>query len=155
MSLSTIVQARYSAQRLVNLTNPDDPTETTLDAAKLTAACDDAEAEFEVHVGMVFNETDARHATFAARGVIALLTERMGTKGGSEQLQRWYDSLKTLRHVTANDRTSPATNSVMQPTAEDDGRTTPVRPAFDDRRFRGMTVDPPHGPEAGLDSDDV
>ena len=155
MSLSTLVQARYSSQRLVNLTNPDAGTQTSIDSARLTAACDDAEAEFEVHTGVEFDETDARHVSYAVRGVIALLTERMGTKGGAEQLQRWYEALNRLRQVTGNDRTTPESTSLLEPTPEDDGRTTPVRPAFDDRRFRGLTVDPPHGPEAGLDSDEV
>lgn len=155
MSLTTLVQARYSSQRLANLTNPDAPNATTTDSARLTAACADAEAEFETHTGVVFDETDARHVSYAVRGVVAILTDRMGTKGGAEQLQRWYESLARLRQVTGNDRTTPETNSVMQPTPEDDGRTTPVRPAFDDRRYRGITLDPPHGPEAGLDSDDV
>jgi hypothetical protein len=61
MTLATVVTARVSAQRLVNLTNPDLPAPTTLDSTRLAAACADAAAEFEVYTGDVFDEADARH----------------------------------------------------------------------------------------------
>jgi len=154
VSLTSNVQARYSTQRIRHLTNPDAPNATSLDATRLADAVADVEAEFRIRAGVVYDDTDARHVSVGVRGVVAVLEDRMGAGGGEKRMEAFREDLDALRKVTSNDRLRPATNSVMVPTPEGEGRTTPVRPAFDDRAFRGLIPDRPHGPEAGLDSDE-
>jgi len=153
VGLSDRVQDRVSAQRLIHLTNPDVAGASTLDAGRLAAAVEDAEAEFEVRVGVAYDDTDARHVAAAVPGVVALLNERAGTKGAGEMVERWNSALDRLRRVTGSDRITPRTNSVLIPTPEDEGRSTPARPDFDRRRFRGFTLDAPHSPDAGVDDE--
>lgn len=153
MALIDEVTARYTTARLTALTRQDDTTTATVDTTVLGNACDDVEAEIEVRCGVAYDGTDARHVAYAVRGVIALLNYRAGTQGSQAGWDGWTESLRSLGRVTGQDRLTPETDSPLEPTADDDGRSTPVRPYFDRRRTEGFTLDPPHSGESGEDED--
>ncbi len=154
MSLSTEVSARYSVARLTALTRQDDQTTASVDSTVLGLACDDVEAEIEVRCGVEYDDADARHVAYGVRGVIALLSYRAGTQGSQAGWDAWLESLRSLGRVTGQDRIFAETDSPLEPTPDDEGRSTPVRPYFDRRRTQGVTLDPPHSGESGEDSEE-
>lgn len=151
MSLSTQVTGRYSSQRMKNLTNPDNPAASAVDSARLNYACADVVGDFITYAGIDYDDTDAQHVSVGVEGVIALLTVRMGTKGGDTLVEAYRKRLEQLRLTTSGDRIDPGTNTMLTPTNPgDDG--TIVRPPFDVDNFRGVQVDPP---DQGVTSSDI
>lgn len=131
MSLQTVVEARVSAQRIIELTNPDVPAATTKDSTRLAAACADAEGEFQVHAQAVFSESDARHISPAIDLVVLILQERgaANTALFSEERERIEGRLKSLSLVTGRNR-------IMPSTVEED------RGAFPESLMSETTLDP-------------
>lgn len=153
MSLVSNVTARYSSQRLVELTNADDQAATTVDSTVLGLAGTDVEADFAAH-GITYDDSDARHVAVGVEGVIARLTEWMGTDNGSTRLKAYLERLDKLRMVTANDRIQPGTGSLYQSTVPgDDGST--VRPPFDGEHFGGIELDAPRDTPPVISDEDV
>tara|TARA_Y100000310_G_scaffold334113_1_gene413076 strand:- start:2979 stop:3440 length:462 start_codon:yes stop_codon:yes gene_type:complete len=151
MSLTLNVQNRYGTQFLVNITNPADPSATTIDTTRLSNSCTDTEADFKIYAGTTYDDTDARHVTVAVDGVIAKLAIRTGT-GGNYARATHEEYLERLRHlalVTGRDRVAPKTDSILQPSTEQVGDEV-VRPEFDWRRFTDLI---PGGPAPGTDWD--
>lgn len=143
MTLQTVVTARVSNQRLVNLTNPDLPAPTTIDTTRLGYACAEAEGEFQVHAQDVFDETDARHIAPAIDLVILLLQERGSapTEGLGAQREKIIQRLKDLALVTGRNR-------VMPSTVEED------RGAFNELLMSETTLDPQTDVADEFDEDD-
>lgn len=152
MSLYTNVTARYSTQRLVSLTNPDDPTATALNTSHLQYACDDVEAMFAYN-GITYDDTDSRHVAVGVEGVVAILTDRMGSTDGTPRTDRFKTSLTALRFATSNDAILAGTATYYQSTVPgQSGRV--VRPPFDDTVFAGVQLDKPNNAPAISDSDE-
>lgn len=105
MALADEVTNRYSAQILVNLTNPQDSGAVIPDNIKFANACTDIEAEF-LKKGMTYDSSTMSIAS-AVEGVIALLTKRQGQTGGNEQWTSWLKDLTSLQMVSSNDRIMP------------------------------------------------
>lgn len=142
MALADEIIARYSAARLAEWTNPDAPNASSYDATRLSKACTDATAKFLTHVGIAFDVTVAQHVEAAIPGVRAYLLVYLDQDGGEKAIDRWIDNrLKPLARVTARDRLSPTTTSLLQPTVE--GGTRVARPNFDNSSFDGITLDNP------------
>ena len=142
--LTDAYEARYSVQRVVELTNPGDPNATTKNATKLAAAGTDTEARFPVEVGVAFDETDARHVQAAIGGVHAFLHIYLDGGAGPKMLKAWIaDHLKPLSLVTGRDRIAPSSTSNLRPS-------TPraVKPGFDIGAFDGMALDNPAGSDS-------
>lgn len=78
MTLAANTEARYPASLLVPLTNPDDRSATTVDAAKLAAAAADAEARFEVLTGLDYDDDQPSHVAAAVPGVLYFLVRYGG-----------------------------------------------------------------------------
>lgn len=70
MALVDEVTSRYANERLVQLTNPGEPSASVIDAGRLALAATDAEAEFLERVGIEFDVTDSVHVAAAVEGVI-------------------------------------------------------------------------------------
>jgi len=136
MTLATEVQTRYGAQFLVNLTNPGDTTTTTINTTTLGLAATDVEADFEIHVGVEFDASNALHVTVACEGVIAKLMERTGHAKAEDREMAYYRRLKSLGQVTARDRILPTSDSPYEPSVPNPDVTH--RPAFDDEVFGGI-----------------
>lgn len=143
MSLSADVIARLSAQRLANLTNPDSQSSTTYDATRLGLAVTDAEADFEIYAGVVYDSANALHVPVGVRGVIAYLHVYNDNGAGASALKKFHEDLDALARVTSRDRILPTTNSPLQPTPED--LNGPAHPSFDIPVFGKVTLNPPSG----------
>ncbi len=140
-TLEADVTARVSAQRLVELTNVNSIGASTADAAVLSAAVTDVQADFRIYAGVVYDEDDPRHVSVGIDGV--LLKLQFFQNNSREEYQRWIEErLTPLRNVTNNDRVTPRTKSTLQPAPEKAGiqrphfdpnssfeNTTPNRPA--------------------------
>jgi hypothetical protein len=152
MTLQTNVESRYGEQYLVNLSNPADPSATTIGAA-LAVACTDCEADFVIYAGVTYDENAAtnplaaQHVSVAVEGVVAKLAIRTGTGGNYARTAHddYVARLRDLALVAGRDRISPRTDSVLTPTSERVGDEV-VRPAFDWPRFNDFIPDdPPDG----------
>lgn len=134
MALSTHTTNRYSSQRLINLTNPDLPTATSIDTARLGYAVDDVESEFLSIVGRAYDEnasTAAQDINVAVEGVISKLMMR--ASGGESSRMAHEDYLEKLKNLRK--RVVPKSTSLLTPTAEDRGTGQTVRPLFDRAKF--------------------
>ncbi|HKS16680.1 MAG TPA: hypothetical protein VJU16_05160 [Planctomycetota bacterium] len=131
MSLRTVVEARVSSQRLVQLTNPDNQAATALDSTRLDAACSDAAGEFQIYAQTVFNEADPRHIAPAVDLVILTLQERGAApaEGLGAQREKIVQRLKDLSLVTGRNR-------ILPESAKDTSET------FSDDVFENTLVDP-------------
>lgn len=89
MTLADEVKARFGEAWLVELTNPQAPGFTTIDTARLDAACSDAIARFTTHAAATFDLANPVHVAVAVDGVIAVLLSRLGTQ--SEDARRWME----------------------------------------------------------------
>ena len=140
-ALDVEVTDRYSNQYIVNLTRPDDPSETTIDDDRMDAAVADTKADFIIEVGLEYAGAagDQTHIVIGVEGVIVHLLERTGRgeKTTRERYDRYIERLRSLRA-----RILPGTTSKVVPTPE---RGNPVRPIFDYPRFDGVNPDAPHG----------
>ncbi len=139
MALSDEVTARLSTTRLVQLTNPDEPGNLSVDAARLDDAVDDTEAEFEIRSGIVFDDTDTRHIRVGVQGVIYFLLSYRAVRptNFSEVEASFYERLDQLAEVTGRDRIEPSTDSVFVPSTPSTSSGSP-RPDFDRAHFRDI-----------------
>ena len=153
MTLAANVQTRYGAQFLVNLTNPADPSATSVNTTVLDAAADDTEADFVIYSGVTYDETPAtnplaaQHVAVGVEGVVAKLALRTGTGGNYARTAHddFIARLRDLALVAGRDRISPRTDSQLTPTPERVGSEV-VRPTFDSPRFDDLIPnDPPDG----------
>jgi hypothetical protein len=139
MSLQTVVEARVATTRLVSLTNPGVTAPTTVDTTKLGHACADAAAEFEVHTGVAFDETDARHISPAIDLVILTLQERGSApvENLGAQREKIITRLESLAKVTGRNRIMPEAASETSET-------------FGDSAFDSVLLDPQGAEDADI-----
>lgn len=143
MALADEVTNRYSDQELIELTNPESATATTIDTTYLGRAVTDVQAAFKVHAQIEYDGTVDTHVLTAVDGVIARLRTWARTGGvGNDANSAWQDwvdnQCKPLKSVTSRARVSPVTTSQLTPSAEvADGETR--RPVFDEARLRRFT----------------
>jgi hypothetical protein len=113
MALIDEVKARYADDKLVQLTQKDSTSATTIDDTVLGYAATDVEANFPIHAGVNYDGTDARHVATAVEGVVTLLQAR--NRGllleQDEGWRRWIEHLKSLGMVTGRNRIVPKSNS--------------------------------------------
>jgi hypothetical protein len=146
VSLIANVTARFSNQRLVNLTRPDAGHQTTADTTVLGYACTDVEGLIQVYAGVEYDDTDARHVAIACDGVVALLESRIRSIGGAEEanpMVAWRARARELGKVSGRDKVTPSTRSQYTPSPDLDPGATTVQPAFDRRRFDELVLDDP------------
>jgi hypothetical protein len=146
MTLADEVQARYSSEFLIALTNKDSRTATAIDTTVLGYACTDVQNDFQIHAQLVYDGTDGRHVAVAVEGVVARLEERLGaaSEGTRQKIERYYKNLIALGKVTSRARITPATSSLLTPSEEvPTGTTRP--PNFDERHFDRILPLPPRG----------
>lgn len=145
MSLSSNVQSRYSSQILINASNPENSTSTTLDTARLNAAIADVEGEF-LKRGITYDDDDKRHVSTAVPGVFARLLLMTG-KGGREDWNEFKEDVKFLAETTSRDRVLPTTNSPLDPTADETG----AKPWGDNDNFSRYVPGTESAESPGLD----
>jgi hypothetical protein len=147
MTLSAEVQARFSAQRLIELTNPDNAPATTIDSTRLNNAIADVGADFQIYAGVVLDDTNALHIAVGVQGVEAYLMMRQGvtSEERNKLFDKWKERLKEMSKVGARDRILPQTTSTLEPSEERAG----AKPFFDYQSMSDLVPDQPHS------SDDI
>lgn len=139
MSLDSNVQARWSAQILINASNPQNSGQTTIDTTRLSAAETDVQAAFKTLAGVAYDDTDDRHVLYATEGVLIRLLVLTG-QTALDSWKEWKTALKDeLGTVTGRDRIAMSTRSKLQPTEEAPNS----KPFADSTIFRKMTPNQP------------
>lgn len=146
MALTTRVTARLSDMLLRALTNPDSPGASAVDSTRLANAAEDVEADFKIHAGVEYDDTDARHVATAIGGVVAKLKlYGSGSQAqGQKEEERFHKRLNDLAKVTSRGRLSPKSSSELTPSSELPESGAEVRPDFDRRHFGSMIPDSPY-----------
>lgn len=145
MALTDKVTARYSAQRMVELTNPDVPGAVALNAVRLAAAAADASGDFMRIVGLAYDDDNAAHVSPAVRRAHALLLRYMDPAGAftQQEIDGSEQDMKDLRErLGAGARFTPVTDSVLTPSLPDTSSGDPVRPDFDPENYGDYQVGP-------------
>lgn len=130
MPLGTHVQNRYGAQYLINLTNPQLPSATVIDATRLLNAANDVIGMFDIYANVEYDDTIDSHIAVAAPCVIDRLLVYAGQMDATDMEERCKTRLQELAMITGRNRPQPTTNSILQPSTEQAG-TGPTRPDFD------------------------
>ncbi len=146
--LSDAFEARYSAQRIVEWTNPGVPAATTKDSTRLLAACTDAEADVKTFTRTVFDSTNAagllaQQLPVALHGVRAYLLSWLDQGAGDAAIAEFHRRLRELEKVTGGDRVLPTTSSNLVPSAVPRTPGATARPDFDDSIFDNSRLSPP------------
>jgi hypothetical protein len=116
MALIDEVTDRIGAQRLVELTNPQLPSATTIDTTRLARAVTDTVGEFQRQTGETYDANDAFHVSICVDGVICLLQRRMGVPiADTGPCDRFKEALSQFTNV----RVAPVTTATQTPTADD------------------------------------
>ncbi len=154
-TLDVEVQNRYSAEKLIQLTNPDVPSASAIDTTRLLNAVADVIADFDIIANTTFTPTDARHIAVGCEGVILKLQMRQLNVDPSDLRKQWNDMLEALgQSVGGRDKTQPTTDAVAVPSSEQAQTGQTVRPLFDRTRFdRGYPQPPGASDFTGLPSD--
>lgn len=146
MALVDRIAERYSAQRLVEVTNPGVPGAVIVDAARLAAAAADAQGDFLRITGIAYDESVPAHVGPAVRRAYARLLEWMDPAGAfaREMVTDTREELQGLRgQLGIGARFTVVTDSVLTPSKPDTSSGHPVRPDFDTDKFSdylpGMT----------------
>ena len=141
MTLATEWSARLSLQRQVELTNPDLPSATAVDAARLAKADADATAEFLEATAVPVDLTNAAHVAAGVSGVTAYLYAYRGLPAsgpGQAAREEWRHALARLT------RFLPKSSSLLTPSDPDTSGGV-VRPEFDPENLGGIMPNPPGG----------
>jgi len=137
MTLQVNATLRLSTQLLVELTNPGEPSETTVNTGVLDAAVADTQAVFLIETGIAYDDTDALHVAIAVQGVLVFLMQYSGITGRNTQqvTERWNRGLIQIATTRGSEqRISPTSNSTLDPSTERAGS----RPDQDRSRWRGF-----------------
>lgn len=133
MALEDDVEDRYSAQILIEASNPQDESTNTLDATRLAKASRDVEAYFKILVGVVYDSTVDTHVAVAVEGVLLRLHVMTGRASVDEWETFKNTTLLQLAQITGRDRMVPSTDSLLTATPDTIGDL----PAADRKNLRG------------------
>ena len=135
MALIDDIKARYSDQRLTNLTNPGVKGATSVNDPTLNLAITDVTSDFSLS-GILLDDSNADHVRVAFLGVLHVLRTYGGISDDEGQ-KRYKERLNELKAVSVRQRIAPTTKSVLDPSAEQTGN-RPPRPRFDQKVFDGL-----------------
>lgn len=144
-TLATAVQARIPETRLIQLTNINDDSATTVNTTILELAVDDTEADFKTYAMLDFDGTDARHIRLGVDGVLAFLEANRGQDADQNRLAAWRDRCAEFAKTTSRARISPRVTPGLPPTTYPNSR-----PGFDPSRFDGPSPLPPPSDNYGV-----
>lgn len=148
MALADDVQDRLEDQLLIELTNPDDRTATTINATLLGIAVTDVEGAFELYAEIEYDGTEKTHVMLGVQAVRAALEayNRLGFLGG-DAWDAMKEELRELAGIGARARVTPQTDSVLTRSSERVDQEI-VRPWADRQKLRHVT------PDSRADDDD-
>src|SRR3990167_6752035 len=149
MALTDEVQSRYSSQILINVSNPQNSTSTTLDSTRLSLASTDVQAIFTKH-GLTYDNSVATHVQTGVGGVFARLSVMTGQIGADGLWEAFLKDMKLLVETKSRARKMPKTDYLLSPTEDTAG----TRPTSDRKNFYGYVSKPPGGsPYSGAPTD--
>ena len=121
MALEDEVKNRYSSVRLIQLTNDDSQTATTINDAILTKAVEDVKITFELHGGVKFDINNDIHILIGVEGVIIRLHtyKAIGGDRSDDLWNRWKEELRDLERRTKRD---PKSSSGFEPSTQPTGK---------------------------------
>lgn len=144
MPLADEVTNRVRTQLLVELTNPNDRSATTVNTTQLGRAVTDVQAAFRTYASVTYSNDDARHVEEAIVGVLLYLQMYAGkTPRPARDVTEWKRNLHDVFRLVAggNNRVMPESSSQLTPTEEAPNGIT-VRPFFDpDGAWRDLVPD--------------
>jgi hypothetical protein len=129
-TLATAVQARIPETRLIQLTNINSDSATTVNTTILEYAVTDTEADFKTYAMVDFDSTDARHIRLGIDGVLAFLEANRGQDADQNRLAAWRDRCAEFAKTTSRARVSPVVAPGLPPVPMPN-----ARPTFDPTRF--------------------
>ncbi len=150
MALLDEVENRIPESTLVQLTNNDDSSPSTVDEYRLILACNDIQAKFETLTGTPFDITDQHHVELCVIGVVVKL--QMYIQKLTDKIRglykEWKDELEIYRKTLGTaQRVMPESSSHLEPLDEKHerhanfdnvlGHYLVMRPAGSQRRGRG------------------
>lgn len=147
MALADEIETRLGTQLLVRMTNRDDATAVTIDAAVLAAAIADVTGDFAMS-GITLDASEASHVLVATDGVVWRLAYygAPSAEGATRYEERYRKGLDRLRLVTSRDRILPVTDGELDPSEDKPpGVTGTVRPSFDREVMGGVVPRQPRG----------
>jgi hypothetical protein len=124
--------ARWSSARAIQLTNPDDATQTSVNSARLLAAVADVQGDFRAFSGMNYDESQQEMVAFGVQGVEIYLRRYQG-RAEADELESWRKSLAQLMAQVA--WVPPTGTSQLVPSTDVEIRGSPARPDADDRFY--------------------
>jgi len=150
MALVDRLTARLSANRQLQLSNPELPGASTNDTARLTAAANDAQGMFETVVGVVYDDTNARHIAYAVPGAqIMLKVNSMGQNPFTNpEVVAWKVSLRELAGTEGRATFAPKATSGYTVSPAETGR-----PPFDNVNFNDIRMRAPRENSSDLPGD--
>jgi|OM-RGC.v1.026052903 hypothetical protein len=120
MALIDRVKERFSTKRLVEITNPEDASFSTVDDAFLGHLCDDVIAYLDGEAVGTYDESDPRWVALAADGVIALGQARISADDWNrERWERWMDAARSFARTLRRDALTPQIASPERPSRFD------------------------------------
>ncbi len=126
------VEARYTEQLLIELSNSDDTDATTKDDTKILTACRDVIAVFRIDANLVWDKDDDAQVREACRGVILQLRAYKARADDVDKMEAYRDTLRDrIRMITHNNRIQPSTDGRTKASQRPDGS----RPDMDRVRF--------------------
>ena len=155
MALADEVTARFENQLLIELTNKDSRTATTVNTTLLALAVTDAESAFKVYSETTYDGDEGTHVLLGIQGVIAALEAytRIGHLGG-ESWEAFKTELAKLRTLSTRSRLTPQTDSPVTRTSRSRNGNT-VRPWADWPKFREIAPRNRNTDLCDNDDDDV
>lgn len=118
MSLDSNVQSRFSAQILINASNPQNSGATTIDTTRLANAETDVIAAIQALAGVAYTDSDATIVLYATEGVLVRLMWMTG-QVTYDAWTEWKKAVKDeLAPIQGRDRILPSTRSKLQPTED-------------------------------------
>lgn len=106
--LAAQVVQSFSTKRLVELTRPEDASETTVDTTFLTNVCAAVIGHLDANSCGTYDDTDEAFVAIGVDGFAALAQYRIAaTEGNERRWNQWVKSLETFRQTRRNDRIRP------------------------------------------------
>jgi len=134
--LAAAVTTRYGTQFLVEMTNPDDSSTTTVDSAVLNAAATDCIGAFQMETGIAFDPDNYTHVYVCVGGVMACLV-RYKSRDAGIMSKNWNNFLGACSSLRKKATALPMSNSMYEAYKETSKRRPDMdrdQPAFTGRR---------------------
>lgn len=95
-------QAKIPSKRLIQLTNPESPSATSVNTTILQKACEDSALYFQIKSAKNYDDTNVLHRQVALLGVEAFLKQY--DKGSSSEVRNIFERYDSMLETINNAR---------------------------------------------------